>query len=370
MSSLSWVSFTIKTVKPAIDVVKKSYSSHSLIQKSDPGTSHNTQLTSTPLIHHASTYSYHKTKSIETSLQAHKTMETGTNVSIESCNTDENKLILERMVCDDRRSQYIDTDKDWWNKKMPNTDHRLTTKKRKSPVDTSIMEELEEEEEGQFSSSEQLLFKNLSEAISEYQEPSEQRRHQGRARSKSHDGPLDMASLQLSRNPSSEEPIIPNKRPRCERRNSFVIRRDKNSPFPPRSLLEGNDDDEDNPLNRSAPNLFSPKPEMPSDMEAWGNLSWSNTNDTTCYKFSSMSFDAEPIIREPPSKSASSSQRNTSGSTTRSPDTHHHRASVCSSLAMPRLQTEDHMDTLDETEEPMCAPRLLPRSFERRFSRN
>ena len=216
-------------------------------------------------------------------------MET-TTVSIESHNTDESKLVLERMVCD-KRPEHIDTNKDW-NKKMPKTNHQPTTNKRKSPVDSSMMEDREENEEGQFSSSEQLKFKNLSEAISGYHAPSEQRRSQGRARSNSRDGTLERAPSQPDRNPFSEKPIISNKRRRYQRRNSFVIRHDKNRPPPPRGLLEGyDDDDEDSPLNRSAPDLFSrPRPEIHSDMEAWENLSWSNTKDTVWYRFSSMSF--------------------------------------------------------------------------------
>jgi hypothetical protein len=234
---------------------------------------------------------------------------TETHVSIESHDTKESKLVLEGMV-GDRRPQHIDTDKDWWKKKMTKTYRQPSTKKRKSPVDSSMIEEQEEEEEGEFSSSEQLLFKNLSEAITDYhQEPLERCRHQGRARSNSPERALEMAS-QLHRNPSSEEPIIPSKRRRYERRSSFMIRHDKNMPFPPRSLLllEGDeDDDEDRPLNRSAQNLFRSKPELPSDIQ--GNLSWSNTNDTAWYnRFSSMSFEAaEPLIPEPPSKSDSSS---------------------------------------------------------------
>jgi hypothetical protein len=283
------------------------------------------------------------------------------HVSIESPNTtDESKLVLGRMVLGDRRSQHINTDKDWRNKKMTKTDHQPTTKKKKSSIDCSMVEEQEEEEEGQFSSSEQILLKNLSEAIS-----SEHRRHR-RAKRNSHDGgALEMAS-QLNTNLSSEEPTIPNKRPRYQRRNSFVIRSS-----PPRSL----------PLNRSAPDLCSPtKPErMPPDTKTWGNLSWSNTNDTTCYKFASMSFeDAKPLIPEPPSKRSvtSCSQRNINGSTTtRSPDTHWSRAFVFSSLAISGLETENPiLDTLDETEEEsMRVPRfLLPRrrSTERRFPGN
>lgn len=224
-------------------------------------------------------------------------METS-NVLIESPHsTHDNKIVLERMTCDhSRRPQHIDTDKDWWDKKRTKTDHQPTTMKRKSPVDCSMAEELEEEEEGHFSSSEQLLFKSLSDAISEYQEPSEQRRHQGR--NSHHDGGLEMVSQLNRRKPRSEEPIIPNKRPRYQRRNSFVIRRDnKNHPFfPPAlpNLLEGYDDDEDDdgdsPLNRSRSDfLYSPKPdEMPSDTEDWGNLSYTEWS----YKFASMSFES------------------------------------------------------------------------------
>ena len=217
------------------------------------------------------------------------------NVSIESPhNTDESKIVLERMECDSRRPQHIDTDNDRWNEKMTRTDHQPTTMKRKSPVDSSMAEELEEEEEGHFSSSEQLLFKSLSDAISEYQEPSEQRRHQGRNNSH-HDGAREMVSQLNRRKPKSEEPISPNKRPRYQRRNSFVIRRDdKNHPFfPPAlpNLVEGYDDDDgESPLNRSTPEfLFSPKPdEMPSDTEDWGKLSYTEWS----YKFSAMSFES------------------------------------------------------------------------------
>jgi hypothetical protein len=235
------------------------------------------------------------------------TMQTAMNISIESHRMEESKIFLERMACDSSRlPQHIDTDEDCWNKKMTRTDHQPPTMKRKRPGDNSMTGELEEEEEGQFSLSEQLLFKNLSEAISECcQEASEQRRHRGCARSNSHDdGALAEMQLQLNRNPSSEEPIIPNKRPRHQRRKSFVIRCDNkyNHPlFPSRSLLERYDD-EDSPLNRSTiQGVYSAKPEMPSDMEAWGGLSWSNTNDTVRYKFSSMSFEdvEEPLIPEP-----------------------------------------------------------------------
>jgi hypothetical protein len=142
-------------------------------------------------------------------------------------------------LCDERRPQHIiDTDKDWrWNKKMMKTDHQPTT----------MTEEREEKNEGELSSFEHILFKNLSEAISEYQEePSEQRRSKSR-----HDGALEMASQLTNRKwpIREEEPILPNKRPRYKRRNSFVIRQDNNNHdrFPPRSLLEGYDNDEDNP---------------------------------------------------------------------------------------------------------------------------
>jgi hypothetical protein len=228
------------------------------------------------------------------------------------------------------------------------------------------MEDREEKEEGQFSSSEQLLFKNLSEAISGCHAPSKQRlHHQGRARSNSHDGALEMAPSQPDRNLGGEEPIISNKRPRYQRRSSFVIRCKNNSPFPPRGLIEGYDDDDgDRPLNRSAPDLFSPQPEeMPSDMEAWGwNLSWSNTNDTASYKFSCMSFeDAEPLIPEPPYKSVLLPQSNTSsGSTTPSPDMHHCSAFVFSSPAISASYREKNaMDTLAETEGSMRVPRCI-----------
>ena len=232
-------------------------------------------------------------------------METAPNVLIRSHDMDESKIVLERMVCDNRGGpQNIDTDRNRWNKKMTKSDHQPSTMKRKSPVDRSMSEEREEEEEeGQFSLSEQLSFKNLSEAISEYQEPLKQRHHQWR---NSHDGALqERASPQLNRNTTSgEEPIIANKRPRYQRRNSFVIRRDnKNDPFPPPSFLEGYADDHDDidnddgecPINRDTPDLSSPKPadEMPPDTEDLGNLFWSNTNEREWYyKFSSMSFES------------------------------------------------------------------------------
>jgi hypothetical protein len=205
-------------------------------------------------------------------------MEAAPNVLIERHNTDESKLVLERMMCDysSRRPQHIDTDKDWWNKKTKKTDQQPpTTLKRKSPVDSTMTEgREEEEEEGQFSLSEQLLFKNLSEAISDYQEPSEQRRHHGR---NNHDGALEIAS-QLTRNRSSEEAIIPNKRRRYQRRKSFVIRRENNMdhPFSPPSLLESYDDDDDDgdsspAPNRSTPDMFIPKADaMPSDTKGGG----------------------------------------------------------------------------------------------------
>jgi hypothetical protein len=152
-------------------------------------------------------------------------METATNVSIESLNTDESKLVLECMLLSDRRPQHFDTDTEGWNKKMTKTYHHPTTTKMKSPVDFSTMGERGEENERQLSSSEQLLFKNLSEAISEYEKPSVHRRHRGRAKNSRHEGAIvKMAPSQ------NEEPIIPFKRPRYRRRNSFVIRReDKNT---------------------------------------------------------------------------------------------------------------------------------------------
>jgi hypothetical protein len=306
-----------------------------------------------------------KNKIISEITKAHMTMETARTVSIESHNTDESKLVLDHMVCD-KRSQKIDTDKDWWNKKVTKADNQLTRNKRKSPIESTIIKEREEKKEGpQFSSSEQLLFKNLSEAISEYHHGfPDQHRHQGCARSNSHDGALlEMAPSQPDRNPGNEEPIIPNKRPRYQRRDSFVIRHDKKSTFPPRGLLEGYDDDhddvEDRPLlNRSASYLFSPQPEMPSHKETGGNLSWSNTNDTAWYKFACMSVeDAEPLIPEPPCKRGLSSQHNaSSGSTSDFPDTCHRSAFHSSSLAISGLQTENNaMDTLDGAEKSMRA---------------
>ena len=176
-------------------------------------------------------------------------MET-TTVSIESHNTDESKLVLERMV-HDKRPQHIDTDKDWGNNKISKIDHQPTTNQRKSPVVSSMMEDREEnDEEGQISLSEQLKFKNISKANSGYNAPTEQYRNQGGARSNIRaDGTLERAPSQPDRNHGSEKPIISNKRRRYQRRNAFVIYHDKNRPPPPRGLLEGYDDEEDSPLN-------------------------------------------------------------------------------------------------------------------------
>ena len=96
------------------------------------------------------------------------------------------------------------------------------------------------------------------------------------------------------------EMMAPSKRPRYQRRNSFVIRRDKLGQWPTSgvSLLDNDD------FHSSAPDLFSPKPEIPPSggSDSWGNASWSNTDDTEWYRLAALSFDESKVIIPPAPK--------------------------------------------------------------------
>jgi hypothetical protein len=176
-----------------------------------------------------------------------------------------------------------------------------------------------DESEDGISSPQEALLKNLSMAIQELEEsPKPQRPLQNIAiamlETASHISNTTDDDDEMNTNSNHSSTSKSNKRPRYQRRNSFVVRRDgggghnmmnnyKHRPtLTPNALLE----DE---WNKSAPNLFSPKP-MPSSGSGsgaaaqhafyeWGNSTWSNEDDTDWYRLSTLSFDSEPIIPSP-----------------------------------------------------------------------
>jgi 5-methylcytosine-specific restriction endonuclease McrA len=106
--------------------------------------------------------------------------------------------------------------------------------------------------------------------------------------------------------------LLPNKRARYQRRNSFVIHRNpEHHGAPPPSLLQGQDLEE--AMHQSVPEFYRPDPgpiqtgpqnlvsalHLQHQKNVWGNASWSNSNDTERYTFSSGSTQNKRIFPMP-----------------------------------------------------------------------
>jgi hypothetical protein len=108
--------------------------------------------------------------------------------------------------------------------------------------------------------------------------------------------------------------LLPNKRARYQRRNSFVIHRNpEHHGLPPPSLLQGQDLEEammhqsvpefyrpdSGPIHQTGPQNLLSALHLHHQQNVWGNASWSNSNDTERYAFSSVSTQNKRIFPMP-----------------------------------------------------------------------
>jgi hypothetical protein len=269
-------------------------------------------------------------------------METATNIAISDRTTNQEKLVVDD--CCDTGIQQLP-----WHHRM--SQHE---KHKRKNIDSMTEEADGDEIEDHILASLSRSIKHPKEHPREHDPTS----HTGGSRSLT--GEHDQTTEEVEPPPVES---FPRKRLKYQRRNSFVVRlQHRQSPS-----IFGNES-----FHQTSPDRFlSPKPQKvvheeptPSthtkdswDDLAWGNASWSNTDDTKWYNLTRMSCDSKPIIpqplkRLPPGNDEDEIMKRPDATLT---------STLISSLALVGLDEKDHYipDPLDDVEVSPRTPRLF-----------